>query len=185
MRITGGKARSIPIRCPASITSTRPATDKLRTSLFSSLGPLVEGTHCLDLFAGVGSYGLEALSRGAQSVTFVEKSRRLIPIIEANIQATQKSLNAAPPPATSVLCLDALTWQSPKTFGLIFADPPYALLEKEGQRILKQLERLLAHALRDAPRARTEPRGERGADVLENGRNGDVRAPRRQCSAQI
>tara|TARA_B100000965_G_scaffold405698_1_gene440791 strand:- start:4812 stop:5291 length:480 start_codon:yes stop_codon:yes gene_type:complete len=110
------------------------------------LGPLVEGTHCLDLFAGVGSYGLEALSRGAQSVTFVEKSRRLIPIIEANIQATQKSLNAAPPPATSVLCLDALTWQSPKTFGLIFADPPYALLEKEGQRILKQLERLLAPA---------------------------------------
>ena len=76
MRITGGKARGIRLKTPPRKNAqTRPATDRLRESLFSSLGDQIIGSHCLDLFAGTGSYGLEALSRGALFCGFIESDR--------------------------------------------------------------------------------------------------------------
>ena len=75
MRISGGKARSNPLR--ASKTSNlRPATEANRERVFSSIGPEVQNKRVLDLFAGTGSYGLEALSRGASTATFVEKTEK-------------------------------------------------------------------------------------------------------------
>ena len=73
MRITSGFARGISLDAPKGDT-TRPATDAARQAIFSSLGEAVVGAQVLDMFAGTGSYGLEAASRGAKSAVFVEKS---------------------------------------------------------------------------------------------------------------
>jgi 16S rRNA (guanine966-N2)-methyltransferase len=74
MRIIAGTAKGRRLVGPAG-NETRPMTDRVREALFSSLGPLVAGSRVLDLFAGTGSVGLEALSRGAAGATFVERHR--------------------------------------------------------------------------------------------------------------
>ena len=74
MRLTGGRARGIPLKAPDE--GTRPATDQLREAVFSSLAARIPGARVLDLFAGSGSYGLEAWSRGADRVVFIEKNYR-------------------------------------------------------------------------------------------------------------
>jgi len=91
VRITGGKARGIPLAVPRG-DAVRPATDALRQALFSSIGARVEGARFLDLFAGSGAYGLEALSRGAASGLFVERDRRTVTCLEKNLAAVSKSL---------------------------------------------------------------------------------------------
>ncbi len=90
MRITGGRARGIPLHAPRG-RETRPATDQLREAVFSSLGPRVEGARVADLFAGTGSYGLEALSRGATSGCFVENNRQALVCLRANLAAVLRS----------------------------------------------------------------------------------------------
>lgn len=138
MRITGGKARGIPIKAPAG-QATRPATDRMRESVFSSLGLLIQASHCLDLFAGTGAYGLEALSRGAKTVTFVENNARVLRALEANKQAVLKSLGFETENPTKTAQADVFKWKPAQRVDLIFADPPYALLEKQGEALLKQI----------------------------------------------
>src|SRR5436190_17400994 len=92
MRITGGQARGIPLTLPKG-DAVRPATDAMRQAVFSSLAARVAGARFLDLFAGSGAYGLEALSRGAAGGTFVEKDARTAEFIHRNIAAVCKSLN--------------------------------------------------------------------------------------------
>ncbi|MDR0728477.1 MAG: RsmD family RNA methyltransferase [Puniceicoccales bacterium] len=91
MRISGGGARGIPL-ISISGRELRPATGSLREALFSSLGPWIQDKTFLDLFAGTGSYGLEALSRGARAGVFVEKNRRTAEILHQNLQAVLQSL---------------------------------------------------------------------------------------------
>src|SRR5436189_4564553 len=91
MRISGGVARGIPLRVPKG-DAVRPATDGIRQSVFSSLAARVAGARFLDLFAGSGAYGLEALSRGAAGGTFVEKDARTVEFIHRNLAAVCKSL---------------------------------------------------------------------------------------------
>ncbi|MDR2430171.1 MAG: RsmD family RNA methyltransferase [Puniceicoccales bacterium] len=142
MRITGGNARGIPLCLPAR-GEIRPATDFLRGAVFSSLGGLVSGARVLDAFAGTGAYGLEALSRGAGSVCFIEKNPAAIAAIRANTVAVLKAcqtprvpgLGVSPPPPPLVLTADALAWEwrdgdatgAGTGFDLIFCDPPWAL----------------------------------------------------------
>lgn len=128
MRISGGKARGIPLKSSHS-KQLRPASDALRQAVFNSLGPLVEDTRVLDLFAGTGAYGLEALSRGASSVTFIELDKRTLPSLRLNIQSVAKSCGI--PDSASVaqiLPVDVFRWHPPadSRFDLIFCDPPYA-----------------------------------------------------------
>jgi len=134
MRITGGRAKGVPLRAPKQ--GTRPATDYLREAVFSSLGMLVEGQTALDLFAGTGAYGLEALSRGAKRVTLLEKHPATLKLAESNTAAVLKSLQAEP---GSVGCVqsDVFRWQVGQRYGVIFADPPYALLETHGEALLE------------------------------------------------
>jgi 16S rRNA (guanine966-N2)-methyltransferase len=77
MRITGGKAKSISLMCPKG-DLVRPATDRMRESVFSSLGPSIVGSEFIDLFAGTGSYGLESLSRGAKKAYLLRKIGQLL-----------------------------------------------------------------------------------------------------------
>src|SRR5688572_19711372 len=91
MRISGGKARGIPLSVPKG-DAVRPATDGMRQAVFSSLGERVVGARFLDLFAGSGAYGLEALSRGASGGVFVEQNAKAANCVRRNIAAVCKSL---------------------------------------------------------------------------------------------
>ncbi len=143
MRITGGNARGIPLRVPKG-DATRPAMDRLRQSVFSSLGALVVDVRFVDLFAGSGSYGLEAWSRGASGGTFVEQGREALECLRTNLAAVAKSLQADAR-VCAVSKADALTWSPPDgaRAGLVFADPPYAMIAEQPSRFFAQFDRLL------------------------------------------
>jgi len=134
MRITGGLARGINL-CNGGRKEVRPATDMLRQAVFSSLGEVVAGARCLDLFAGTGAYGLEALSRGAVSARFVESDRKGAGAIEANVVAVCKSMKGDPRSCV-VDQRDVFSWLCHgEKFDLVFADPPYAMLPASASKI--------------------------------------------------
>jgi 16S rRNA (guanine966-N2)-methyltransferase len=130
MKITGGIAGGIPIQVMKG-DRTRPTTDRIRESVFSRLQTFVPGKRVLDLFAGSGALGLDAASRGAASVVFVEQHAAT-----AN-QISQNARRLAPAGVTAdlrVLTLDVYRFlRNPAgvKVDLIFADPPYAYLQKE------------------------------------------------------
>jgi 16S rRNA (guanine966-N2)-methyltransferase len=123
MRIIAGLYKGRQLQTVADF-SVRPATGRVRQTLFDMLTSRIsfEGLHVLDLFAGCGSLGFESLSRGASRVTFVESSTAALQSIEANA----KSLQCLP--SVEILRMDAMRFlaSSGDTYGLIFADPPYA-----------------------------------------------------------
>src|SRR4029450_2637430 len=105
MRISGGVARGIPLVAPKG-DAVRPATDGMRQAVFSSLGTRGEGAWFLDLFAGSGAYGLEALSRGARGGVFIEQNPRAVSCVRQNIAAVCKSLGR-PTAEVSIVTGDA------------------------------------------------------------------------------
>lgn len=84
MRIIAGTFRSRPLQAPAGL-ATRPTSDRLRETLFNVLAPRIEGARFLDLYAGSGAVGLEALSRGAEHVVFVEREPAALKVLRANL----------------------------------------------------------------------------------------------------
>jgi 16S rRNA (guanine966-N2)-methyltransferase len=118
MRIIAGKAGRIAIKVPPAVA--RPTTDFVRQAIFSILGERVENARVLDLFAGSGAIGLEALSRGAASCVFVDEHRQACAVIGENLTKTRlQGGRAVKAEVTSFLKRDAATYD------LIFADPPY------------------------------------------------------------
>ena len=121
MRVVGGIAGGIPLHVPK--TDLRPTMDVVKNAIFSSLAEFVPGTRVLDLFAGTGGLGIEALSRGATSCVFVESDRRACDSIRRNLEKTKLT-------GGQIICADALRWvernAQPAAFDLILADPPYA-----------------------------------------------------------
>ena len=120
LRIIGGKARGRRIRSVPGET-TRPITDKVREALFNIIGPDIQGSAILDLFAGTGSVGIEALSRGAESAYFVERSRQPVTIIRENLKTTGLE------EGSSVMHTDAFTFldrPAPRQFDYIYIAPP-------------------------------------------------------------
>lgn len=143
MRITGGKARGIPLTLPKGDT-VRPATDAMRQAVFSSLAARLEGARFLDLFAGSGAYGLEALSRGAAGGVFVEKDGRTAAFIRQNIAAVCKSLGR-PPIDLTVINADATSMTpSGEAPDLVFIDPPYEIIGQIAPKLFTRLDALLA-----------------------------------------
>lgn len=122
MRIIAGLAGGIPIQVPK--TTTRPTTDRVRESLFSTLGTMVEDARVLDLYAGSGSLGIESLSRGAGSAVFVDESRQACRIIQANLEKTDLADKATVVASETCRFLDRPRPEA--SFDLVFADPPYA-----------------------------------------------------------
>lgn len=124
MRIIAGSARGRSLKLPQG--EVRPTADRVKESLFNVLGQWLDGEVVLDLFAGAGSLGLEALSRGASHATFVERDRRVIQVLEQNVRAlgfNDVSSVVSLPAERAVPRLAA----DGKRFSLVFADPPYAL----------------------------------------------------------
>lgn len=124
MRVVGGVAGGIPLHVPRQAgDGLRPTMDMVKNAIFSVLGDSVEGTRVLDLFAGVGGLGIEALSRGASSCVFVEDNRKACESIRRNLEKTRL-------PGGEVVQADVTRWLERSaglaTFDLILADPPYA-----------------------------------------------------------
>ena len=118
MRIIAGKAGRIAIKVPSAVA--RPTTDFVRQAVFSILGERIEQAKVLDLFAGSGALGLESLSRGATSCTFVDDHRQAIKTISENLTKTRLSGgHSVKSDVSSFLKRD------PSCYDLIFADPPY------------------------------------------------------------
>ncbi len=144
MRIIAGEHRGRRLLGPADASTTRPITDRVKTSLFDSLeaaGRLARAV-VLDLFAGTGSMGIECLSRGAKHVTFVERDRVAQERLKKNLAAigAGPEANLIVGDATSAAILPALG--EPVT--LIFVDPPYAMMsnDKRARPVVKQMRRL-------------------------------------------
>ncbi|MCB1089477.1 MAG: 16S rRNA (guanine(966)-N(2))-methyltransferase RsmD [Verrucomicrobiae bacterium] len=121
MRVIAGSAGGLSLTVPKTVT--RPTTDRVREALFSSLGDRVEGAAVLDLYAGSGALGIEALSRGAASAVFVEADERASETIRGNLAKTR--LNGGEVRRSKVLDFLQRLPDSAR-FGLVFADPPYA-----------------------------------------------------------
>ena len=124
IRIIGGRHKSYRIVFKA-LPALRPTTDRAKETLFSWLQFELENKSCLDLFAGTGSLGLEALSRGAQHVTFVEKEKNLYKNIIKNIS------NLGYENQIRAVCSDCFKWlkTNKQKFDLIFLDPPFDLID--------------------------------------------------------
>jgi len=129
MRITGGEHCGRNLAVPKSDT-IRPTQDRVREALFNILAPEIVGSRFLDLFAGSGAVGIEALSRGAVSATFVEGNRSHAAVLQRNLS----TLNLRPLTFNLVVA-DVYRWISAyvgEGFTMAFADPPYALGEERG-----------------------------------------------------
>jgi len=122
MRIVGGQARGRTLRLPKGCR-IRPTADRVKESLFDILQPL-EGECFLDLFAGCGSVGLEALSRGARFAGFVEKQKRLADAICTNLRLLEYEERAEVVPADAGVGVRHFV-QRGRRFDILFADPPY------------------------------------------------------------
>jgi 16S rRNA (guanine966-N2)-methyltransferase len=143
MRVIAGEARGLPLRAPSP--AIRPTMDRVREAIFSSLGNVVAEARVLDLFAGSGALGIEALSRGAASAVFVDVNPRCAACIRENLRRARFH--------GSVQVMDAVKFlelYAEDGFDLIFADPPYG--KSAGERdFAGELLRLpaLARALRE------------------------------------
>lgn len=136
MRVIAGKARRLQLKTPDGL-DTRPTSDKIKETLFNILNPYILDSDFLDLFAGSGGMGIEALSRGARYCAFVENDKMAIDCININLKTTKLTEQG------DIFCLDAkhgirAMELKGKVFDIIFMDPPYEQsLEKE---ILLQLQ---------------------------------------------
>ncbi len=132
MRVVAGTAKGRPLVAPPG-TDTRPTSDRVREAVFNALGSLdaVVGARVLDLFAGSGALGIEALSRGAASATFVDTSQQAIDAVRANLASTGLE--------GTVIRTDAHRYDD-GPFELALLDPPYATTDEEWAWLLDHLD---------------------------------------------
>ena len=131
MRISGGKARGIPLRVNSK-NGVRPAIETTRERLFSSISNLLPQIRALDLFAGSGAYGLEALSRGAAEITLVENNRKVFADLKVNLAAVLKSakLEGSAGRLVNRNVMDFLKSKPNQPYDIIFIDPPYMEIDR-------------------------------------------------------
>ncbi len=121
MRVITGSARGRVLETLKGGDIVRPTTDKVKEAVFSSIQFELEGRSFLDVFAGSGQMGVEALSRGAASATFLDSSRKAIAVIERNLKVTNLQ------PSARVICADSIAFlrNCREQFDIAFLDPPY------------------------------------------------------------
>ncbi|MEA2102735.1 MAG: 16S rRNA (guanine(966)-N(2))-methyltransferase RsmD [Thermodesulfobacteriota bacterium] len=178
IRICSGTYRSRRIECPSS--GVRPTTDRVKEAIFSSLGMDFAGLNCLDLFSGSGSLGIEALSRGARHVVFVDSSKKSIRVIEKNLAMLKARDHSR------VIWSDAARFikKCPDRFDCIFMDPPYnkglasqtihrvyQLLNTQGILVIEHSrdEKIDIESFRDTGRSRVRTYGKTVITYLEKG----------------
>ena len=132
MRIITGSAKGRKLVSPKGV-ETRPMQDRVKEALFSSLGALVVGARVADLYAGTGSIGLEALSRGAASAVFVESSRDASVTLKQNVVLVDLGGDVV------VDTVEGFLARSRTTFDLVFMDPPYPVEAETVQQTLANI----------------------------------------------
>jgi 16S rRNA (guanine966-N2)-methyltransferase len=150
LRVGGGEARGRKLKAPKGI---RPTQGIVKAAIFNIVGPAIQGAHVLDLFAGSGAIGIEALSRGAAEVTFVDREPRGLAILRQNLDALELKERA------HVVRGDVVHWleSSPAEVGragLVFLDPPYEDVILD--RALRALDRVLTDAVVVAEHSRRQ-----------------------------
>ena len=131
LRIVAGSLRGSRLPVP-DVPGLRPTADRVRETLFNWLAPVIEGARCLDLFAGTGALGIEALSRGAAECVFVERDRTLARILRENLsRLKQENFRLIEGDALGALAATA------QAFDIVFLDPPFteSLWEESAQRL--------------------------------------------------
>lgn len=179
IRIIGGTLRNSRLEVPA-IQGLRPTGERVRETLFNWLSPVIAGARCLDLCAGTGALGIEALSRGAVGVQFVERDARAA-------QALRHNLERLGLPTVQVAMMDAgrFLQGAPRPHDLVFLDPPFALdLWSALARQLEQAGWLSAQAwiYVESPRG-SVPALPSGWRLHREGHAGDVRFALYQCQS--
>ncbi len=179
MRVIAGRLGGRRLQAPAG-RGTRPTSDRVREALFAMLGD-VEGEVVLDLFAGSGALGIEALSRGALRAVFVERDRRAAGALAANLAALELT-----PPAAELRRADARTAlrtarERAEKYDLVFIDPPYRQTGDWETRLAAVLPELLApearvvvESDRRTPSELKMPGSERGPTLTHERRYGDT-----------
>ena len=173
LRIVAGNWRSRLLDI-ADVEGLRPTSERVRETLFNWLAPRIHGARCLDAFAGTGALGLEALSRGARSVAFVERSAVAAEQLRRNIDV----LDARGASVFQQDTLDFLRDAAAGPFDLVFLDPPFSDdLVEETCRLLDERGLLAAHALvyLELPKKGVEPHLPTGWQVKKNKTAGQVR----------
>jgi 16S rRNA (guanine966-N2)-methyltransferase len=173
LRIVAGIWRSRVLEI-ADVPGLRPSSERIRETLFNWLAPRIDGARCLDLFAGTGALGLEALSRGAASAVFVEKSHKAIEALRRNVDLLRAD-------SADIQATDALNYlqtAAANQFDFVFLDPPFA------EDSLAELCRLIderdllakgANVYLEQDRSRAEPKLPDGWSILKNKTAGNVR----------
>lgn len=179
-RIIAGTHRSRSLEAPPGL-ATRPYTDRVKESVFNILRGHIEGANVLDLFAGIGTMGFEAVSRGAANVVMIEKDRRVHAVLERNLEKLDCS------DQVEVVLGDALSTmpvlRAPRPVHIIFIDPPYEMMkdQKQRERILDQVGRLAELLDDDGYIILRSPLQDSATDHSVPGLNGpEVRAYKKQ-----
>jgi 16S rRNA (guanine(966)-N(2))-methyltransferase RsmD len=155
MRVIAGRLRGRRLSAPPGL-ATRPTSDRVREALFSALGPLA-GARVLDLFAGTGALGIEAVSRGAARAVFVESARPALAALRDNLASLALTAEARVVGQPAARAVAAVVAAGP--FDLVFADPPYAALAEvpplvaalaAAGALAARARLVLEHATRDA-----------------------------------
>ena len=173
LRIVAGNWRSRLLDI-ADVEGLRPTSERIRETLFNWLTPHLNGARCLDLYAGTGALGLEALSRGAASAVFVERG----PVAERQLRKNIELLGAENAKIIPSGALEFLRSAAPTPFDIVFLDPPYAgNLLGETCRLLVDTHQLADDALiyLEDERSRGEPELPRGWTILKDKTAGKVR----------
>lgn len=170
IRIIGGSLRNSRLDVP-ELPGLRPTPERVRETLFNWLAPVIDGARCLDLCAGTGALGIEALSRGAATVDFVEADARLADLLRANLVRLKQDAIVHAADALRFLARDATRYD------VVFLDPPFAAnLWGDAARALEAHGRLLDSAwiYVESP-AGAEPELPRNWALHREGRAGEVR----------
>lgn len=125
MRVIAGTARSIQLKTLEGL-DTRPTTDRIKETLFNILQMDIQGSNFLDLFSGSGAIGIEALSRGAASCTFVDNSKKACECIRTNLENTRLQDNAVVMETDVNTAINRLNTKN-IIYDIVFMDPPYML----------------------------------------------------------
>lgn len=155
MRIITGRAKGRRLVGPRG-SATRPMQDRVKEAIFSSLAAVVPGAEVLDLYAGSGSMGLEALSRGAASATFVESDRTALDALRRNVAAVGLGGDVRP------ITVERFLAANQGRYDVVFVDPPYGVELTSVEAVLAGVAKLMA---KDAIAIVHRPAGERQPDV--------------------
>jgi 16S rRNA (guanine966-N2)-methyltransferase len=151
MRVIAGSLRGRRLSAPRGAERTRPTSDRVREALFATLGD-IDGVSVLDLFAGTGALGIEALSRGASSALFVERDRAALRALRANLEALELREPHALVRSGEALAALRAARKRGETYDLVFLDPPYG----QARELEGPLSATLPAILKPAARAVVE-----------------------------